>query len=317
MYDGLRNFFVECVLADHDAYRESRELKVAGLNIDLRLAVHACSSMFHLVDHVYEEFKGNSTIFLFRSIKDYQTHLAQVCPDFEIVRDCANVHKHRRLTRLSPLITSADALEEVVVMTEYLDDAGTYRIAEKEIRVKLGDGTIKILHQCLDSVRLMWWDELVRLNVMEPPPSAPAESKPYPPLREHEGETALLDLRLRRGERFKQSMVMQRFNYETMRAEPIDLTGCLVRGGIYQPNYTVDFTITHESTGRALTKSFELTEEENQKLIGFKTEAETQAFVQELANKKGRAARNDRRNRSSIAHRLTPLDRTKIIPTLG
>ena len=169
MYDGLRNFFVECVLADHDAYRESRELKVAGLSIDLRLAVHACSSMFHLVDHVYEDFKGDVAIFPFHNIKEYQTHLAQVCPDFEIVRDCANVHKHRRLTRHSPLITSADALEEVIVMTEYLDDNGTYRIAEKEIRVKLDDGTIKILHKCLDSVRLMWWDELEKLNVMDDP----------------------------------------------------------------------------------------------------------------------------------------------------
>jgi len=26
MYDGLRNFFVECVLADHDAYREARDI---------------------------------------------------------------------------------------------------------------------------------------------------------------------------------------------------------------------------------------------------------------------------------------------------
>ena len=81
MYDGLRNFFVECVLADHDAYRESRELKVAGLSIDLRLAVHACSSMFHLVDHVYEDFKGDVAIFPFHNIKEYQTHLAQVCPE--------------------------------------------------------------------------------------------------------------------------------------------------------------------------------------------------------------------------------------------
>jgi hypothetical protein len=166
MYDGLRNFFVECVLADHDAYREARNLKIAGLSIDLRLAVHACSSMFHLTDHVLDEFKGTTSTFPFTSLKGYQTHLVGLCPDFAIIRDCANAHKHRRITKHNPLISSAEALEEVVLVTDYQDEEGLYRIAEKQIHVKLNDGTVKVLHECLDSVRYMWWDELVQLGVM-------------------------------------------------------------------------------------------------------------------------------------------------------
>ena len=69
MYDGLRNFFVECVLADHNAYREARSIKIAGLSMDLRLAVHACSSMFHLADHVFDEFKNTNSTFPFKSLK--------------------------------------------------------------------------------------------------------------------------------------------------------------------------------------------------------------------------------------------------------
>ncbi|GAC1503168.1 MAG: hypothetical protein NVS2B14_15830 [Chamaesiphon sp.] len=279
MYDGLRNFFVECVLADHDAYREARDIKIAGLSMDLRLAVHACSSMFHLADHVFDKFNSNSSIFPFISLKNYQTYLVKLCPDFEIVRDCANVHKHHRLTRHTPLLSSAESLEEVVVTTEYQDDKGAYRIAEKEIRVKLDNGTIKILHECLDSVRNMWWDELLRLGVMSSPSSAPKKIQLYPPLREHEGETALLDLRLRQGERFKQSMILQRFNYETMKAEPIDLTGYQVSGGIYKPNYVIDFSIQNDKTGESLTRSIELTEEQNQKLLELKSEKEVQSFT--------------------------------------
>lgn len=287
MYDGLRNFFVECVLADHDAYREARDTKIAGLSIDLRLAVHACSSMFHLADHVFDEFSCTGSIFSFNSLKDYQSYLVNLCPNFEIVRDCTNVHKHRRLTRHTPLLSSAESLEEVVVMTEYQDEKGTYRIAEKEIRVKLDDGTVKILHECLDSVRRMWWDELLRLGVMSPPSSAPKEPRPYPPLREHEGEAALLDLRLTQGERFKQSIIFQRFNYETMEAEPIDLTGYQVGGGVYKPSYIIDFSLKNKKTGESLTRSIELTEEQNQKLVEFKSKNEVQSFLEQIAQSNG------------------------------
>lgn len=287
MYDGLRNFFVECVLADHDAYREARSIKIAGLSIDLRLAVHACSSMFHLADHVFEEFRSTGSTFPFSSLRDYQAHLVSLCSHFEIIRDCANVHKHRHLTRHTPLLSSAESLEEVVVMTEYQDDKGLYRIAEKEIHVKLDDGTVRVLHECLDSVRAMWWDELVRLNVISLPPSIPKEPQIYPPLREHEGETALLDLCLRQGERFKQSMIFRRFNYETMRTEPIDLTGSQINSRIYKPNHGIDFSLKNETTGEVLTKTIELTEEENQKLLELKSEEEIQSFLEQVAHSKG------------------------------
>jgi len=287
MYDGLRNFFVECVLADHDAYREARSIKIAGLSIDLRLAVHACSSMFHLADHVFEEFRDASSTFPFNSLREYQHHLVSLCSHFEIIRDCANVHKHRHLTRHTPLLSSAESLEEVVVMTEYQDDKGLYRIAEKEVHVKLDDGTVRILHECLDSVRAMWWDELVRLNVVSLPPSTPKKSQIYPPLREHEGKAALLDLRLRKGERFKQPMILRRFDYETMRAEPIDLTGCQMNSRLFKPNHVIDFSLKDETTGEVLTKTIKLTEEDNQKLLELKSEEEIQSFLEQVAHSEG------------------------------
>jgi hypothetical protein len=288
MYDGLRNFFVECVLADHDAYREARSIKSAGLSNDLRLAVHACSSMFHLVDHVFEEFNDTGPTFPFKSLREYQDYLSNLCPDFKIIRDCTNVHKHRSITRHTPLLSYAGSIEEVVVVTEYQDDKGIYRIAEKEIYVNLNDGNIKVLHECLDSVRSMWWDELVRLNVINPPLPISKEPRTYPPLREHEGETALLALRLRQGERFKQKMILLRFNYETMRAEPIiGLKGYQGSLRIYKPNHVIDFSFENKITGEVLTKTIELTEEENQKVLELKSNDEVQSFVEQIACSKG------------------------------
>jgi hypothetical protein len=220
MYDGLRNFFFECVLADYDAYRKERDIKIAGLSTDLRLAVHSCSSMFHLVEHIFDRFGNTSQSFTFQSLKDYQAHLVNLCPDFEIVRDCANVHKHRHLNRHTPRLSSAESLQEVIVITEYQDSKGSYRIAEKEIHINLDDGTTRVLHECLDFVRRMWWDELIRLDVVPAPSSSPEETKPSLPLREHDGEAAHLDsIQIRQGERFKQAMIFKRFNYETMQAE--------------------------------------------------------------------------------------------------
>lgn len=289
MYDGLRNFFVECVLADHEAYKETRDIKIAGFSIDLRLAIHTCTSMFHFVDHIFDEFHETSPIFPFSSLKAYQDYLVNLCPDFAIVRDCANVHKHRRLTKHKPLLSSAESIQEVIVNTEYQDDKGKYCILEKEIRVNLDDGTIKILHNCLDSVRVMWWDELVRLGVMSPLSPVQKKACPSPPLREHEGEIPLLkwQLKLRQGERFKQLMLFQRFNYETMKPEPIDLNDYRVVSEIEKINYVIDCSITSKKTGRSLTRSIELTEEQNQKLLELKSEDEVQAFSREIAQQKG------------------------------
>jgi hypothetical protein len=167
MYDDLRSFFIECVLADHDAYIEARELKVAGLRIDLRLAIHACSSMFHLADHVFHEFNGKRPDFNFNKIEEYWNYLIGLCDDFEMMRDCTNVHKHSRISRTGRLLSSANQLHEVIVYTHYHDEKGKYIIAEKEIRVTLDNGGIKVFHKCLESVRDMWSSELFRLGIID------------------------------------------------------------------------------------------------------------------------------------------------------
>jgi hypothetical protein len=286
MYDGLRNFFFESVLADHDAYRKERDIKIAGLSNDLRLATHACSSMFHLADHIFDEFR-NSQNFSFQSLKNYQTHLVNGCSDFGIVRDCANVHKHRQLTRHAPLVSSAESLQEVVIITEYKDDKGPYRIAEKEIHINLNDGTTRILHECLDSVRRMWWSELIGLAVFPAPSSSPENAEPSPPLREQDGERARLDIQIRQGERFKQNMILKRFNYESMKVEPLDITGCEMSGGIYRQNYVAEFNLENSATGETLTRSVELTEEEHQSLLQLQSESEYQALLGQIAHRKG------------------------------
>lgn len=228
MYDEIRNYFIECVLADYEAYVDYKGVKQAGLNIDLRLAMHACSSMLHLADHVLDEMKITIEMQGIKSLHDYHAYLESSCDDFRVIRDCANAHKHRTLTKHNPCISGAESIQEIVVITEYKDAEGLYRIAEKEVHVTFIDGTIKKLHEALDNVRQMWWDEMIKLSVMQPKPRVTKPTAAVP-AREQLGEAAVLSITIRRAERFKQVTKLQKFNYDTMTAEPIDLTGYQAR----------------------------------------------------------------------------------------
>jgi hypothetical protein len=283
MYDNLRDFFVECVLADHDAYIEAKELKSAGLRIDLRLAVHTCSSMLHLADHIV---KSNPPISSFTSLNLYINYLDSKCSDFKIVRDCANAYKHHQITLHNPLINSSKQLSEVVILTTYHDEKGKYCIAEKEIQVELNDGTIKILHECIESVRNMWSIELLALGVIDSL-YPPAKIQNYPPLREHDGENAIMNLTAKRSEGLKQLMIFQDFNYETMKAEVRNVDPSNLSGAIYRQTYCAKIFIQNEKTGCVYNVDVELTEEEKQQFDGLNSESEENIFFKEIARSKG------------------------------
>jgi hypothetical protein len=283
MYDNLRSFFVECVLADHDAYIEARELKVAGLRIDLRLAIHACLSMFHLADHVFHEFNGNRPDFNFKNKEEYWNYLIGLCDDFEMMRDCTNVHKHSRISRPGRLLSSANQLHEVIVSTHYHDEKGKCIIAEKEIRVSLDNGEIKVFHKCLESVRNMWSNELFRLGIIDSLYPLPLKTQHYPPLREHDGDSGIMDLRLKRSEGLKQLMIFQDFNYETMKAEVRNIDPSNLSGAVYRQIHYAKIFISNEKTGCVYNVDVALTEEEKQQFDGLNSESEKNIFFKEIA----------------------------------
>jgi hypothetical protein len=74
----------------------------------------------------------------------------------------------------------------------------------------------------------MWWEQIIKLGVMQPTPKAPSP-KAAIPAREQPGEAVALQITIRRAERFKQVTKLQKFNYETMTVEPVDLTGYQAR----------------------------------------------------------------------------------------
>lgn len=288
MYDDLRNFFVECLLADHDAFREARQLKIAGLSTDLRLAIHACSSMLHMADHVHAELSETDPSFIFTSLGAYHGHLCGLAAEYKIITDCANAHKHRRLTRNDPALTSATSIQEVVVVTEYSGENGIYRIAEKEIHIKLSDERVQLMHECLDAVREMWWRELQWLGVLPMTMNdVPNPRTPFPPCREQEGQAALMSIKLMQGERFKQTVILQKYNYQTNRLEPIDLSGGSLQSSIYQESRGFDLKIKNRKAGEGNVVQVPISDSEYEEIMGLQSDDDKQVLMLRLAQERG------------------------------
>jgi hypothetical protein len=189
--------------------------------------------------------------------------------------------------RNNSLINSSKQLSEVITMTTYHDEKGRYCIAEKEIRVELNDGSIKILHECIESVRDMWSKELLDLGVIDSLYPLPTKIQNYPPLREHDGENAIMNLTAKRSEGLKQSLIYQDFNYETMKAEVRNVDPSNLSGAIYRQVYDAEICITNEKTGGVYKVQVELAEEEKQQFDGLNSESEKSTFFKKIAESRG------------------------------
>ncbi len=76
---------------------------------DLRKAIHAGSSLYHLYEWVFQQFESMpSRVFSCTSSSDLRAHLiANECPDFGLLRDLADANKHFRVDRPSSQIATA------------------------------------------------------------------------------------------------------------------------------------------------------------------------------------------------------------------
>lgn len=111
-----RAFFVVHVLP---AARESAELPD-----DLRLAMIAAVAVNQMADHFWHAYQGDEAerVFGTTTVKGFRAELAKRQPEWAVIRDVAEAHKHVRLDRPSRTLTSASQTE--VRTTPY--GAGAY-----------------------------------------------------------------------------------------------------------------------------------------------------------------------------------------------
>jgi hypothetical protein len=268
MYDDVAALFREDVLAAFNIYLDTRKNGVSGKSQDLRTAVDAATALYHFREHMPAAVK-----------KTWQ-EVVRLCPDFQLLGDVVNVSKHHLLTRGAPQVLSADQMHECLVSTEYEDENGPYRHAEKKVFVTLGSGLERDLLEILISVMNFWLRELAALGMIEPEPgySMPQPIEPRP-----RSECSQVGLEVVQGWRFKQQFRLQKYNYKLMRVEPIDLSNAdkiefTVRKPA-APKFEVNLFLRDEQTGQTLTSPIALTEDEALQLASLQSESERQRFL--------------------------------------
>lgn len=233
----------------------------------------AASALFHLREHLPP---SNALT---------RTEVERLCADYGVLGDIVNASKHSSISNPtphgSPLVTSAIHIHEEIVITDYKDQEGIYRFIEKQVVAELADGTRRNVLEVLTNVMNFWQAHLHSLGVISKPRTYTFDSNQQPKSRAECGASRL-NFEAVQGLRFRQSMRLQRYNYETHTIEPIDLTGAKANFRAYRQRYDVDVSLIHEETGVEFKKTITLSDEESQIYAALRTEAERQTYLSGL-----------------------------------
>lgn len=125
---------------------------------DLRKAVHAASSLYHLYEWVFRQYEATpSMVFGCTNSSDLRAHLvANECPDFGLLRDLADANKHFRLDRPTAQVTTATQMEtRSTGWDELLWDEASWD-GLPEVIVQLDDGALRAFSAIAMNVLEMW-----------------------------------------------------------------------------------------------------------------------------------------------------------------
>jgi hypothetical protein len=101
-FSGARAFFEGDVEPTVSAWRASPT--------DLRLAKHAAISLNHLVDYFFHDFHNVAPhrVFNKKNLIGFRRELCVRFPNFALIRDVAEAHKHVELNRTDRVLTSTN-----------------------------------------------------------------------------------------------------------------------------------------------------------------------------------------------------------------
>jgi len=274
MFDDLSAYFHENVWESYQNFVKSKKSIKAGKSCDLRLAVDAATALYHLREHIPQRQRKS------------RAKLAKLCPDYDLLGDVVNAAKHNTLTKGNPQIVSAEDIFEQVTSTLYKDEKGDYWHGEKSVFVRLKDGSVRDLYEVLTNVLNMWLKELHDLGVIGHVDPIEIKDEGIPP-RSSESGAAPLDLEIIQGVRFIHNMRLQKYNYETGKVEPMDLTGAEIKFRVYKPSFDLNIALKNEKTGEEIIKTISLSEEQSQRVLKLSSDEERDAFVMEIAKEHG------------------------------
>jgi len=209
MFENTHKYVVENVLKSYQEFIDHRKSNCWGEDQLLRKGINAAIALYHLREHIP------------KNIRPSFEYMKNLCEDYGLVRDIANVSKHNVLNKNDPRITSASQIFENMVNTRYEDEQGEYFSCQIEVFLRLDDGTEKKLVNVLYNVICMWRDLLDSLGIINIKEILPPKVD-FPLSREE--TTRQANMSITRGEGYSWQFRFMEFNYEKNVSEPGEIS---------------------------------------------------------------------------------------------
>jgi hypothetical protein len=242
MFDDLAATFYNNVIAAYDGYLIHQDAGVSGRNRHLRAAIETANALYHFREHFPSKIS--------------REQVEADCPDFQLIADVANAAKHKQIDRRTPLVKSAEDVEEITVITQYEDSDGMYPHAQTKVIVKCTDGSHRNLDAAIINVLNYWSERLRKAGVANYPlVSMPPVLGTRMISRE---EAKRPDLEALNCIRFKQQIQLMKYDPDKGHSEPVDLTGGRLVMRMYKPAYSIDITFSPEDGSEEVKCALEL-----------------------------------------------------------
>lgn len=271
MFDDMKAYFVENILASYKDYCKIKNSHKLGLSNDLRTAINLATSLYHLREHIPAE------------IRKKRDEYSKACNDYNLLGDIVNASKHGILTHGNPQIKDVNNIYESAIFTEYKDSIGEYQHIEKSVFVKLDNGSERDLHEIIINVMNMWINEFNSLGILKNYPLQKVHSTKIPRRTKKSG---LLNMQSMKDLRFGATFKMQKYNYEKGIVEPVDLTGASAMMRIYKNAYTISLTATKEN--KEIKIEIEVDDKQLKQYQSLKSQEDQIKFFIEKAKEQGK-----------------------------
>ncbi len=125
---------------------------------DIRLAMNAVVSLYHMADHFWHAYESvdPARVFGTASASQFRIELAKQYPNFAVVRDVAEAHKHMALDRRARVLTES---KQTTVGATGFGEAGFGTGpfgGGPSILVKLNDNSKHHLSYLAKEVKALW-----------------------------------------------------------------------------------------------------------------------------------------------------------------
>jgi hypothetical protein len=274
MFDDLAALFIEQVMGAYEAHVEVRDGDSSGNSRHLRAALNAASALYHFREHLPQEHALT------------RGEVVRACPSYRLIADVNNAHKHRDLTRVTsdgpPLVTQADQISELWVVTMFTDEQGEYSDSRVITSVSCSDGSEMNLDEHLAEVANFWGTYLSEIGIIGRFPKQVVPAYPgrfFVP----RADARSYSFHARNDVRLRHTIKIQSWNKSLGRAEPIDLSDKEISYRIYKPKYTFDVICKIPDGSDPVIISIDLEDEESARFSRIKTDTEKNAFMQEIA----------------------------------